>query len=238
MLPRRLLLMRISCWGLFVHKSLLQLCCLLWYNIIGEFGVLHFELYKENLEKSNMNASIDVSNVVLHTERLTLRPWRLDDLADLYEYASVDGVGQMAGWLPHKDKEESGKILQMFIDEKITFAIEFNGKVIGSLGIEAYNEEELTEFSDKLGRELGFVLSKAYWGRGLMPEAVQAVIKYLFETVGLDFIVCGHFVENAQSQRAQEKCGFNHYKLVKYTTQSGVVKDTWLSILERTSCKS
>ena len=180
-----------------------------------------------------MNAEIDVSNVVLHTERLTLRPWTIDDLTDLYEYASVDGVGQMAGWLPHRNIEESLAILQRFIAEKITFAIEFNGKVIGSLGIEQYNEEELPEFQDKRGREIGYVLSKDYWGRGLMPEVVQAVIKYLFETLGLDFIVCGHFVENYQSQRAQEKCGFAHYKLVKYTTRFGAEKDTWLSILER-----
>lgn len=178
-----------------------------------------------------MNVKIDISNVVLHTERLTLRPWRTDDLADFYEYASVDGVGQMAGWTPHKDIEESRKILQTFIDEKKTFAIEFNGKVIGSLGVEEYHEKELPEFQHKLGRELGFVLSKNYWGRGLMPEAVSAVIKYLFDTVSVDFIVCGHFVENYQSQRAQEKCGFKHYKIVKYKTRTGEIKDTWLSVL-------
>ena len=44
-----------------------------------------------------MNIQIDITNTVLHTERLTLRPWRESDLADFYEYASVDGVGQMAG---------------------------------------------------------------------------------------------------------------------------------------------
>ena len=178
-----------------------------------------------------MNANIDVSKVILHTERLTLRPWTMDDLSDLYEYASVDGVGQMAGWLPHKNKEESLDILQHFIEGKNQFALEFNGKVIGSLGIENYEEKELPEFQDKLGREIGYVLSKDYWGRGLMPEAIKAVVKYLFETVGLDFIVCGHFVDNLQSQHAQEKCGFKHYKRIAYTTRSGMVKDTWLSIL-------
>ena len=180
-----------------------------------------------------MNAAIDISNVVLKTERLTLRPWTMEDVADLYEYASVDGVGQMAGWTPHKSVEESRERVQHFIDERHTFALEFDGKVVGSLGVEFYNEEELPEFHDKLGREIGYVLSKDFWGRGLMPEAIRAVTKYLFETVGLDFIVCGHFVENYQSQRAQEKCGFQHYKLVKYTTRSGLEKDTWLSILLR-----
>ena len=180
-----------------------------------------------------MNVEIDVSNVILRTERLTLRPWTIGDLADFYEYASVDGVGPMAGWTPHKNIEESRAILQHFIEGKHQFALDFGGKVIGSLGIERYSEAELPEFQDKRGREIGYVLSKDFWGRGLMPEAVRAAIKYLFETVGLDFIVCGHFLENYQSQRVQEKCGFKHYKRVKYTTRSGVVKDTWLSILER-----
>ena len=180
-----------------------------------------------------MNAKIDISNVTLHTERLTLRPWTLNDLDDLYEYASVDGVGQMAGWLPHKNKEESLAILQLFIEEKKTFAVEFGGKVIGSLGIEFYNEETLPEFDQKQGREIGYVLSKKYWGRGLMPEAIKAVTQYLFETLKLDFIVCGHFDDNVQSWRAQEKCGFKHYKRTTHSTRYGEVKDGWISIIER-----
>ena len=44
-----------------------------------------------------MNAQIDISGIVLHTERLILRPWRQEDLEDFYEYAKVDGVGQLAG---------------------------------------------------------------------------------------------------------------------------------------------
>ena len=180
-----------------------------------------------------MNAEIDISKVVLKTERLTLRPWTEDDLNDLYEYASVDGVGQMAGWLPHKSIDDSRGILKSFIDGKKTFAIDFCGKAIGSLGVELYDEKLLPEFDKKRGREIGYVLSKDYWGRGFMPEAVSAVIKYLFEVEKLDFLVCGHFTDNLRSRRVQEKCGFRHYKLEKYTTQYGEVKDSWISLIER-----
>lgn len=180
-----------------------------------------------------MNKNIDISNTIIKTERLTLRPWCNTDLDDLYEYASVDGVGQMAGWMPHKNKEESKFILDMFISEKKTFALEYNGKVIGSLGIEKYHESELPEFDSKLGREIGYVLSKEYWGKGLMPEAVNAVIKYLFDEENLDFIVCGHFLDNDQSRRVQEKCGFVHYKLTKHQTRYEIVKDCWLSVLTK-----
>ena len=77
-----------------------------------------------------MNAKVDVSNIVLKTKRLILRPWKLEDLDDFYEYAKVDGVGQMAGWLPHENKEKSLMILNMFIEEKKTFAIVLNVRLL------------------------------------------------------------------------------------------------------------
>ena len=92
-----------------------------------------------------MNSPIDISTVALKTQRLTLRPWRVTDLQDFYAYASVDGVGQMAGWSPHKNLEESRQILDDFIARKNGFALEYQGKVIGSLGIEEYNDTELVQ---------------------------------------------------------------------------------------------
>lgn len=180
-----------------------------------------------------MNEKIDVSETIIKTDRLILRPWKDTDLQDFNEYASVDGVGQMAGWLPHKNIDESKAILKNFIEHKKTFAIEYNGKVIGSLGIEEYNEDKFPEFKQKKARELGFVLSKDYWGKGLMPEAVNAVINYLFSVVQLDCIICCHYTDNEQSKRVQEKCGFKHYKLIKSETRYGIVKDAWASVIIR-----
>ena len=71
-----------------------------------------------------MNAPVDLTDVRIETPRLILRPWREGDLADFYEYASVDGVGQMAGWQPHKSMEDSRLILNSFIAHKRTFALE------------------------------------------------------------------------------------------------------------------
>ena len=70
-----------------------------------------------------MNSAIDISNVVLKTERLIIRPWKLSDLNDFYDYCKVDGVGQWAGWYPHKNKEESLVILNSFINNKNTFIL-------------------------------------------------------------------------------------------------------------------
>ena len=168
-----------------------------------------------------MNKDINISGVVLNTERMTLRPWRESDLQDFYEYASVDGVGQMAGWKPHETLEESRTILGHFIRGNHVIVLEYQGKVIGSLGIEKYNEAHYPELAPYQGREIGYVLSRDYWGRGLMPEAVQRVIQWLFEEEKLDFILVGHFDWNRQSQRVIEKCGFQYNKTLPYETQFG-----------------
>ena len=158
-----------------------------------------------------MNASFDITGVVLETERLILREWTLNDLDDFFNYASNPDVGPRAGWKPHENKEKSLEILKHFIEGKHVFALELqeNHRVIGSLGVERYDMEEyLTEFTNYKGRELGYVLGKDYWGRGLMPEALRAVIDYLFNTLDYDFLLCGHYDFNNQSKRAQEKVGF------------------------------
>ena len=178
-----------------------------------------------------MNVPVDITNVVLKTDRLILRPWRESDLNDFYTYARVDGVGQMAGWLPHKDIEETRAILTRFIEGKKTFALEYQGKVIGSLGIETYREALYPELADQQGRSIGYVLSKDYWGRGLMPEAVKAVINWLFDDVQLDFIFVGHFDWNNQSRRVVEKCGFRYVKDVIHTTRFNTEEPTKLYVL-------
>lgn len=181
-----------------------------------------------------MNAEFKTNGKIIETNRLILRPFKPSDLEDFFEYASVEGVGEMAGWHHHENKQKSQEILNLFIEEDKTFAIRLksSGKVIGSLGVEKYGlEEKLTEFNGYLGREIGYVLSKDYWGKGLMPEAVSAVINYLFNEIGLDFLICGYFLFNGQSKRVQEKCGFKPYRKVELETRMGTKEQTILNLL-------
>ena len=179
-----------------------------------------------------MIAPVDVTNIRIETPRLILRAWRESDVEDFYEYARVDGVGQMCGWLPHKDLEESRTILGFFMNEKKTFALELkeNGKVIGSIGLET-RDEDLGILESLQGREIGYVLNKDYWGRGLMPEAVKAVINYCFAELQFDWLTCGHFIWNNQSRRVVEKCGFRYVKDVIHTTRFGTEEPTKLYVL-------
>ena len=181
-----------------------------------------------------MNAVFNISHKEIVSERLILRAFTESDLEDFYKYASVNGVGEMAGWKHHKNIQESAEILDRFINEDKTFAIclKENGRVIGSLGVEKYGlEDKLTEFDGYRGRELGFVLSKEHWGKGIMPEAVNAVIDYLFNECDLDFLLCGYYNFNSQSKKVQEKCGFKPYRALTMDTRMGTKEPGTLNLL-------
>ena len=181
-----------------------------------------------------MNANFIIGELIIETERLILRPFKKSDLQDFNEYASVPGVGEMAGWGHHETIEKTQEILDMFIREDKTFAIVLknNNKVIGSLGVEKYGlEDKLTEFNGYYGREIGYVLSKDYWGQGIMPEAVTAVINYLFNDLNLDFLTCGYYEFNNQSKRVQEKCGFKPYRKLVMDTRLGTREPGVLNLL-------
>lgn len=157
-----------------------------------------------------MDLKIDVSGIVLETERLILRGWCENDIHDFFEYASVDGVGEMAGWKHHETMEITRSILNNFISEKNVFAIvhKQDNKVIGSLGLHYSWANNVPMYKNFKVKELGYVLSKAYWGQGLMAEGVKAITLLCFREWGFDMLTCGHFLANDQSKKVIEKCGF------------------------------
>jgi ribosomal-protein-alanine N-acetyltransferase len=175
------------------------------------------------MEVGKMNVSVDISNVIIETKRLIIRPWKNEDLNDFYEYASVDGVGQMAGWNPHKSKEESQEILKLFIEDRNVFSLELkaNRKVIGSIGLEKIGIDLGELYTSLRGREIGYVLSKEYWGQGLMPEVVMRVMDYCYKDLNCEFLQCSHAVENEQSKRVIEKVGFQYVQDYENTVING-----------------
>ncbi len=148
----------------------------------------------------------------LETHRLILRPWQLNqrDAEDLYDYAKDPRVGPIAGWPVHQSMENSWTVLTQFVKDDEVLALEdrATGRVIGSIGLHRRSPEEVTAHLPH--RELGYCLTPAFWGRGLMPEAAKACIQYGFESMGLAIIWCGHYEGNGQSRRVIEKCGFSY----------------------------
>lgn len=164
-----------------------------------------------------MDVKINLKDTKLETQRLMLRPWDESDLSDFCEYASVEGVGEMAGWKHHDSIEVSKRILASFISEQNVFALVYkeNQKVIGSLGVHYSWANDVPKYHELKLKEIGYVLSKNYWGAGLMPEAVREVIRFCFEKYELDAVTIGHFSDNIQSRRVIEKCGFQFVRQIE-----------------------
>jgi len=169
-----------------------------------------------------MNTEIDISNIKLETERLILRAWKITDLDDFFEYASINGVGEKAGWEHHKSKDESLEILKMFIDEKKVFAI-----------VLKENRQDLDKnLENLLGKELGYVLSKDYWNNGIMTEAVSKVIEYCFKILKLNYLIATCFNYNIESKKVLEKLNFKFYKDIIIKTRYNTVEKSILMILK------
>ena len=107
---------------------------------------------------------------LLETERLYLRKWSKKDAADVFEYAKDPAVGPIAGWKPHTSPAESKMIINEVFLQKMSWAIEDkeSGRVIGSIG---FDKDKFRP--DIQSREMGYSLSREYWGRGLMTEAAK-----------------------------------------------------------------
>ena len=142
----------------------------------------------------------------IKTERLILRLFTLTDAPRVHELLGEWDVARMMLLIPHPypkgaaeqwivthaPRREAGKAY--------IFAITQNGEVAGAIGIHAQSDGTFS---------LGYWLGVPYWGRGIMSEAVAAVVAFAFTTLGLPRLVAGHFVDNRASERVLQKAGFS-----------------------------
>lgn len=147
--------------------------------------------------------------MVIHTERLTLRPWREADAEGLFAYASDPDVGPAAGWPPHRSIEESREIIRTVFSAPHTFAVclAATDEPVGSIGLMPSRCESSHQGAG-LELEVGYWIAKPFWGRGFAPEAVRAMQRYAFETLGCKALWCGYYEGNDKSLRVQQKCCF------------------------------
>jgi ribosomal-protein-alanine N-acetyltransferase len=135
----------------------------------------------------------------LRTERLVLRPARSGDLDALH--AIMRQPRAMAYWStpPHDTLGQTAEFLDGMMTippgEGEDFAIEHQGRIIGKAG--------LYRFPD-----IGYILDPDHWGRGLMREALTAVIARAFAVHGLPRLQADVDPRNAASLRLLARLGF------------------------------
>lgn len=143
----------------------------------------------------------------LRTKRLTLRPARMSDAADLYEYSKDPEVARHVLWDAHTSIHQTRSYLRFLIrqyraGQPSTFVIVWNEnrKAIGTIGF-------MWVQTDNCSAEVGYSLSRDYWNNGIMTEALREVIRYGFLGLRLNRIEAQHETGNPASGAVMRKCG-------------------------------
>lgn len=148
---------------------------------------------------------------MIETERLILRTWRESEAEILYRYAKDPDIGLPAGWPPHTSVENSLEIIRTVFAAPEVYAVVLKdiGEPVGSCGI--MFADGLHSADMKVGEaEIGYWIGKPYWGQGLIPEAVKALLDRCFRQLNLQTVWCGYYEGNMKSKRVCEKSGFKY----------------------------
>lgn len=138
----------------------------------------------------------------IRTKRLLLRGLEPSDAGPIGRLAGDFDVASMTGTIPHPyDEAMASEWIQSALvgEEGTVFVIENLEGLIGCAGYRPDNRG---------GAELGYWIGKPYWGNGYATEAGKALVAYAFGQGGLDYLVIGHFADNAASARVIAKLGF------------------------------
>jgi len=146
-----------------------------------------------------------MARATLISERLVLRPPRLEDATPIYDgYARDPEVARFVVWTPHRSLRDTREFLKQFValaDEDASFpwvmTLGADGTVIGAMHLRVHPP----------WTELGFNIARPHWNRGLGTEAVRAVIDFALALPGIERVQATCHVENHASARVLEKAG-------------------------------
>lgn len=155
-----------------------------------------------------MKNSINLTEIpAFETERLLLRKLSLCDADDIFEYAHVPEVTEYVIWNPHNTKQDSIDFVKFTEDQfrqnqEIAWGIELKAekKIIGTIGLLKWHNLH------RCG-ETGYCISKNYWGKGIVTEALKAVIDFSFRTLNLNRVEAHCEEENIGSWKVMQKAG-------------------------------
>lgn len=170
----------------------------------------------------------------IETERLILRRLELSDAQAMFDnWASDDKVTKFLTWPTHADVSVTEQILKEWIPQYLkddcyrwAITLKENGpQPIGSIDVVRWYEDGTVP-------EIGYCMGKRWWHRGIMSEALGAVIDFLFQQVGVERIVARHDVNNPHSGGVMRKCGMKYEGIRKnsHANNQGVIDTAQYSI--------
>ena len=135
-----------------------------------------------------------------------LRPWNINDLDSLVEYANNKKIADnLTDKFPHPYSEENGIAFISFasdFEKHRIFAIDIEGRACGGIGLHPQDDVY------RKNAELGYWLGEPYWGKGIITTAIKEMVDWGFANLEIDRIFARPYGRNKGSQRVLEKAGF------------------------------
>ena len=143
----------------------------------------------------------------LETPRLRLRKLSMRDAQDIFDYSQDPQVARYVLWEAQTSLSEARSYIRFMLrkyrlGEPASWGIEWKetGRIIGTIGFMWIQR-------DNAAAEVGYSLSRAYWNRGIMTEALRALLRYGFRSMNLNRIEAQHETDNPASGAVMRKCG-------------------------------
>jgi ribosomal-protein-alanine N-acetyltransferase len=146
----------------------------------------------------------------LETERLVLRELTSDDVEWYRNHFSTPEIVHGSGYPAPADIDAAKEEFEMYIlgpwkegtGLRWGITLKDDGSLIGSCGFYKWESDPHRK------AEIGYDLHPTYWGKGIMREALQAIIRYGFEEMNLNRITLLVISYNDRSIRLAERLGF------------------------------
>ena len=155
----------------------------------------------------------------IQREQYILRPWHPDDAPALVKHANNPRVaGNLRDGFPYPyTLPDARKWLEMVGGNRddIILAIETEGEAAGGIGLHGLKDVY------RYNGEIGYWLSEQYWGKGIMSDAVGAMVDHAFTKTRWLRLFATIYEHNISSMRVLEKNGFTQEAIHKRTVMKG-----------------
>ena len=148
--------------------------------------------------------------VQLETTRLVLRRAEISDTqAMFHNWASDPEVTKFLTWPPHANMDVTRNVLESWVESyakedyyQWLIVLKELGEPIGSIIVNTVGRAQSAHF--------GYCIGKEWWHKGIMSEALKAVMDFLFDEVGYHRVESLHDPNNPNSGKVMMKCGMRH----------------------------
>jgi len=145
----------------------------------------------------------------IETERLVLRPFTLNDAAEVQRLAGDRAITDTTMNIPHPyhdgiaEQWISGHAASFDTGSGLTLAVTVrrDDSLAGAVSLMGISQGHQAE--------LGYWIAKQYWNHGYCTEAGHALLRFAFTDLGLERVHACHFARNPASGRVMQKLGMS-----------------------------